>query len=238
MADAEAEEVPPEEASPEEAPPEEAPPAEAPLAVAPLAVAPPVQAPPAEDEEEADEAIDVEDEEPEDGEEEEQESSEKEEEDAFELLNESEPDDVEEQAMYKEYLEVLKDIDAQNMLIQDLKAKATQLKCKRCQTFRDRKEYKQLRICQEQQDVHLQTLINRAALLQNFGSRRLYGDVEMELTEAEQCCFINRPPISSIPKCSLSSDDEECCCINKGLCWESASDSDSEPDARLCWSKF
>ncbi|KAH8297640.1 hypothetical protein KR054_004659, partial [Drosophila jambulina] len=150
----------------------------------------PVEQQPGEERDEADEALEGEEEdEPEGGEEEQESPSSEEEIDPFELLDESEPDDEEEQAMYKEYLEVIKEIDAQNLLIQDLKALGNQLRCKRCKTYKDIAEYKRLRISQEQQDIHLRQLINRAARLQNFGSRRLYGELEMELTDAEESCF-------------------------------------------------
>ncbi|KAH8347106.1 hypothetical protein KR059_005312, partial [Drosophila kikkawai] len=179
---------------------------------------------PAEEEEEVEEALEAEDEaEPEDGDEEQEQeqeqeqSSSEEEKDPFELLDESEPDDEEEQAMYKEYLGVIKEIDDQNLAIQDLNAIATQLRCKRCKTYKDREEYKRLRICQEQQDIHLRQLINRAARLQNFGSRRLYGEVEMEVTDAEQSCFFAGLATTSLPACPLTEDEEDCC--NKGCCW-------------------
>ncbi|KAH8242516.1 hypothetical protein KR032_010330 [Drosophila birchii] len=184
-----------------------------------------------EKEEEMDETLEGEDEgeESEGGEEEEQES----EEGLFELLNESESDDEQEQAMYKEYLEVIKEIDAQNLVIQNLKAMATELRCKKCQTHKDREEYKRLRICQEQQDIHLRQLINRAAQLQNFGSRRLYEELEMELTDNEENSFL-----TGLASTSLAGE-EKCCNRGCPCCrWESDSSSDSENFDPACWTDF
>ncbi|XP_017066303.1 uncharacterized protein LOC108104638 [Drosophila eugracilis] len=150
------------------------------------------------------------------------------EEDPFELLNESEPEDEEQKAMYKEYLEVIKDIDAQNLVIRDLKEMATRLMNKKCKTFKDKQEYKQLRACQEQQDIHLKTLINRAIQLQNFGSRRRYRGLEMEVTEDETSFFTGLQPSFS-SGCPASSGDESCqaCCF-------STSESDSDSDGGYC----
>ncbi|XP_043950786.1 cilia- and flagella-associated protein 251 [Drosophila biarmipes] len=157
----------------------------------------------------------------------EEEESEEEEADPFELLDESEAEDEEQQAMYKEYLEVVKEIDAQNLVIRELKAKSTRLMCKRCKTFRDKQEYRRLRACQEQEDIHLRALVNRAVQLQNFGSPRRYGDVELEFTEAEQSYFFTGLQPSFSGACPSNSEDES----SQGCCFsESDSDSDSEYD--------
>jgi len=170
--------------------------------------------------EEAEEDLDG-DGEDEDQEGEEEEQSEEEEEDPFELLDESEAEDEEQQAMYKEYLEVVKEIDAQNLVIRELKAKSTRLMYKKCKTFRDKQEYKRLRACQEQEDIHLRALVNRAIQLQNFGSPRRYGDVELELTEADHSYFFTGL------QSSFHTDCESCsvCCFS-----ESDLDSDSDDD--------
>ncbi|XP_017057716.1 pescadillo homolog [Drosophila ficusphila] len=143
-----------------------------------------------------------------------EEESEEEEKDLFELLGESEGEDEEERAMYKEYLEVVEQIDAQNQVIKDLRAMSTRLMCKKCKTYKDKQEYKQLRCCQEQEELHLRVLVNRTIQLQNFGSPRRYGDLEMELTEADESYF--RTALQ--PSCS-----EVCCCYS-----DFDSDSDSE----------
>ncbi|XP_016969192.2 cilia- and flagella-associated protein 251 [Drosophila rhopaloa] len=160
---------------------------------------------------------------------EEEQESEEEEKDLFELLNESEEDDEEEQAMYKEYLEVIKEIDTQNMIIKDLKAESTRLMYKKCKTYKDKQEYKRLRACQDQEDIHLRALVNRAIQLQNFGSPRRYGDVEMEVTETEQSYFFTALQSSSSGTCIVHSDAESCqeCCFL---------DSDSDSDYAPCCS--
>ncbi|KAH8260701.1 hypothetical protein KR038_008952 [Drosophila bunnanda] len=199
----------------------------------------PLEQQPGQNEEEADEALDGEDEEKPDGEDENQGSSSSgEEKDLFELLDESEPDDEEEQAMYKEYLDVTKEIDAQNLVIHDLKAMATELRCKMCKTYKDKEEYKRLRICQDQQEIRLQQLINRAARLQNFGSRRVYGELEIELTHAEESWFLTGLASTSFTACSSFKDEEKC--PNRGCpcCWESDSDSDSKDYDPACWTDF
>ncbi|EDV38668.2 uncharacterized protein Dana_GF24900 [Drosophila ananassae] len=171
--------------------------------------------------EEDEEAVEAEELEGEDAGEEEDEGSEGEEEDLFELLVESESDDEEERAMYQEYLAVINAVDAQNLVIQELKDRAAVLMAKQCKTFRDKEEYKRLRTCMEQEDFNLRTLINRAVQLQNFGSRRMYGAVEMQTTEAEGSFFTGLP--TSFP--AMQSEE---CCLNKGLC---CSDSDSDSDS-------
>lgn len=177
--------------------------------------------------EEDEEAVEGEELEGEDAGEEEDEGSEGEEEDLFELLVESESEDEEERAKYQEYLAVINAVDVQNLVIQGLKDRAAVLMGKQCKTYRDKEEYKRLRICMEQEDINLRALINRAVQLQNFGSRRLYGAVEMETTEAESSFFTGLPT-------SFPSMESEECCLNKGLCC-SDSESDSDPNDNDGW---
>ncbi|XP_043646586.1 pescadillo homolog [Drosophila teissieri] len=143
-----------------------------------------------------------------------------EEKDPFELLNESDEDDEEQQAMYKEYLEVVNAIDTQNAIIKELKAKSTRLMFKKCKTYGDKKEYKRLRVCQEREEIHLKVLVNRAMHLQNFGSPRRYRDVEMEVTEDEQRFFFTELQSTFSGSCPIYSTDEY--------------ESDSESDDALC----
>ncbi|EDV49993.1 uncharacterized protein LOC6544716 [Drosophila erecta] len=143
-----------------------------------------------------------------------------EEKDLFEILNESDEDDEEQQAMYKEYLDVVKAIDVQNTIIKELKAKSTRLMCKKCKTYGDKQEYKRLRVCQEQEEIHLKVLVNRAMYLQNFGSPRRYRDVEMEVTEDEQTYFFTELQSTFSGSCHTYSVDEY--------------ESDSESDDALC----
>ncbi|KAH8349578.1 hypothetical protein KR084_002230 [Drosophila pseudotakahashii] len=175
---------------------------------------------------EAEEDLEAEDEDAgEDEEGEEEEESEEEEKDLFELLNESEEEDEEQQAMYKEYLEVVKEIDDQNSILRELKAKSTQLMFKKCKTFRDKQEYRRLRACREQEDIHLRALVNRAIQLQNFGSPRRYEGIELEFTEADRCYFYTGVQSTH----SSYSDDDSC-----NVCCFQDSDSDSDSDDDLC----
>ncbi|XP_017126834.1 uncharacterized protein LOC108145776 [Drosophila elegans] len=154
----------------------------------------------------------------EDGDEEqvEEEQESEEEKDLFELLD-------------QEYLEVIKEIDTQNLVIQELKAKSCQLMYKKCKTYEDKQEYKRLRACQDQGDIHLRSLVNRAIQLQNFGSPRQYRDIEMELTDVEQSYFFTALQSTFSGTCPTPSEDESC----QGCCF---SDSSSDSDDGLCCS--
>ncbi|KAI8039101.1 uncharacterized protein LOC128259047 [Drosophila gunungcola] len=160
---------------------------------------------------------------------EEEQESEEEEKDLFELLDESAEEDEEEQAIYQEYLEVVKEIDTQNLVIQELKAKSCQLMNKKCKTYEDKQEYKRLRACQDQGDIRLRSLVNRAIQLQNFGSPRQYRDIEMELTEVEQSYFFTALQSTFSFTCPTHSDGESC----QGCFF---SDSSSDSDDGLCCS--
>ncbi|EDW33022.1 GL16091 [Drosophila persimilis] len=113
-----------------------------------------------------------------------------EEEDPFEHLDSNGEDTEEEQSLYREYLSLIKEIDCQNGIIQDLKNRSTELKQKACRSRSESHELQRLLLCQEQENIRLRTLINRAVQLQNFGSRRLYGEVELEITDSEQTVFL------------------------------------------------
>ncbi|BFF98402.1 histone H2A.Z-specific chaperone CHZ1 [Drosophila madeirensis] len=112
------------------------------------------------------------------------------EEDPFEHLDINDEDNEEEQSLYKEYLSLIKEIDCQNGIIQDLKTRSNELKQNPCHTRKESQELQRLRVCQEQENLRLRTMINRAVQLQNFGSRRLYGEVELEITDSEQTVFL------------------------------------------------
>ncbi|SPP84799.1 uncharacterized protein LOC117587237 [Drosophila guanche] len=111
-------------------------------------------------------------------------------EDPFEHLDLKDEDNEEEQSLYKEYLSLIKEIDCQNGIIQELKTRSNELKQNSCHTSNQRKELQRLRVCQEQENLRLRTMINRAVQLQNFGSRRLYGEVDLEITDSEQTVFL------------------------------------------------
>ncbi|XP_030375543.1 histone H3.v1 [Scaptodrosophila lebanonensis] len=122
--------------------------------------------------------------------EEEEDEQEEIEEDPFELLDDESQESDEQKRKYKEYLELVKEIDLQNSRILDLKVRASLLRHKNCPTSKDQREYQRLRVNQEQENVKLRNMINRAMQLQNYGSRRIYGDVMMATTDFEEDIFV------------------------------------------------
>ncbi|XP_022214178.2 acidic leucine-rich nuclear phosphoprotein 32 family member B [Drosophila obscura] len=141
----------------------------------------------------------------EEGEEEEQDD----EEDPFEHLDLNDEDNEEEQSLYKEYLSLIKEINCQNGIIQELKDRSNELKQKKCRSGNESQELQRLRMCQEQENIRLRTMINRAVQLQNFGSRRLYGEVELEITESEQTVFLAGVQFADV-QCPSSSVGDGC----------------------------
>ncbi|XP_062135002.1 keratin, type I microfibrillar 48 kDa, component 8C-1 [Drosophila sulfurigaster albostrigata] len=156
----------------------------------------------AEENEEAQEAKE-EDEAPEDLEVEE-EALEEAEVDPFELLNEDTEDNEEQERMYREYLDLTKQIDCQKNIINNMLARKMNLIDQQCKTRKDKADLKKLRICIDQENIKLHTMTNRAIQLQNFGSARLYGDIELPIDEFEQNIFMPTPPscCSSYPSTS------------------------------------
>ncbi|XP_068142545.1 uncharacterized protein [Drosophila tropicalis] len=110
--------------------------------------------------------------------------------DPHEHLDENDEDNTEERQMYQEYLHLVKQIDEQNAIIQNLKMSLNALKSQPCKSQRDEKDYRRLTICQEQEHIKLRIMMNRAVQLQNFGSRRHYDDLEWEITDVEHDGFL------------------------------------------------
>ncbi|KAH8413207.1 hypothetical protein KR009_008792 [Drosophila setifemur] len=106
------------------------------------------------------------------------------EDDLFSKLGES-SDDPEQKRMYMEYLALIKEIDCQNKLIQDIKTNIMDMCAKPCKTRNELREIKRLRICMEQENIKLHTMMNRAMQLQNFGSHRHYRELVMTTTVDE-----------------------------------------------------
>ncbi|XP_034474001.1 uncharacterized protein LOC117781362 [Drosophila innubila] len=103
------------------------------------------------------------------------------EDDLFSRLGES-SDDPEQKRMYMEYLALIKEIDCQNKIIQDIKAAVMDMCGKPCKTRNELKEIKRLRICMEQENIKLHTMMNRAVQLQNYGSHRHYRELTLTTT--------------------------------------------------------
>ncbi|XP_026844398.1 uncharacterized protein LOC6588715 [Drosophila persimilis] len=106
------------------------------------------------------------------------------EDDLFSRLGES-SDDPEQKRMYMEYLALIKEIDCQNKIIQDIKSNVMDLCSKPCQTRNEMREIKRLRVCMEQENIKLHTMMRRAIELQNFGSHRHYKEVNLTTTVDE-----------------------------------------------------
>lgn len=106
------------------------------------------------------------------------------EDDLFSRLGES-SDDPEQRRMYHEYLALIKEIDCQNRIIQDIKMQVMDMCERPCKTRNELREIKRLRICMEQENIKLHTMMNRAVKLQNFGSRRHYRELNMTTTVDE-----------------------------------------------------
>ncbi|KAH8301948.1 hypothetical protein KR044_001246, partial [Drosophila immigrans] len=109
--------------------------------------------------------------------------------DPFELLNEDTEDNEEQERMYREYLDLTKQIDCQKNLINNLMARRQDLTDQQCKTRKDKADIKKLRLCLNQENIKLHTMTNRAMQLQNFGSARLYQDIELPIDESEQNMF-------------------------------------------------
>ncbi|KAH8248834.1 hypothetical protein KR032_003523 [Drosophila birchii] len=104
--------------------------------------------------------------------------------DLFSMLGES-SDDPEQKRMYMEYLALIKEIDCQNKIIQDIKSNIMDMCAKPCKTRNELREIKRLRICMEQENIKLHVMMNRAIELQNFGSHRHYRELPMTTTVDE-----------------------------------------------------
>ncbi|XP_068151025.1 myosin heavy chain, clone 203 [Drosophila tropicalis] len=133
------------------------------------------------------------------------------EDDLFSRLGES-SEDPEHKRMYMEYLALIKEIDCQNKLIQDIKTQVMEMCGKPCKTRNELREIKKLRICMEQENIKLRVMLNRAMQLQNFGSPRHYRELTMVTTVDEDnlspymCtfgpCSPNGQGVSGATECS------------------------------------
>ncbi|KAH8415716.1 hypothetical protein KR222_010728 [Zaprionus bogoriensis] len=149
-------------------------------------------------------------------------------EDPFELLDESEEDNEEQRLMYREYLDLIKQIDCQNALIDDMKERMQDIQATPCATRQDRAEFQRLRNCIDQENIKLHTMMNRIIQLQNNGSARLYSDIELAITAPSETNFLCRQPAVK-SKCHskrLKTAEEICA----ACCDDSASGPDSDSD--------
>lgn len=102
-------------------------------------------------------------------------------EDIFSHLGES-SDDPEQKRRYMEYLSLIKEIECQNQMVDDIKAQIVELCAKPCKTKCEMKDIKRLRVCMEQEIIKLRCLMTKAMELQNFGSRRRYHEIPLATT--------------------------------------------------------
>ncbi|XP_017097653.2 cingulin [Drosophila bipectinata] len=129
------------------------------------------------------------------------------EQDLFSMLGES-SDDPEQKRMYLEYLALIKEIDCQNRIIQDIKTNIMDMCAKPCKTRNELREIKRLRICMEQENIKLHTMMNRAVQLQNFGSHRHYKELPMTTTVDEDNLS---PYMCGIGACPQGESDSDPC---------------------------
>ncbi|CAD6998105.1 unnamed protein product [Ceratitis capitata] len=102
-------------------------------------------------------------------------------EDIFSYLGES-SDDPEQKRRYMEYLSLIKEIECQNQMVDDIKAQIMELCAKPCKTKCELRDIKRLRVCMEQEIIKLRCLMNKAMELQNFGSKRRYHEIQLATT--------------------------------------------------------
>lgn len=153
------------------------------------------------------------------------------EEDPFELLDEESEDNELEERMYREYLDLTKQIDCQNGIINDLKARSRELRDKPCQTRNDLAEYKRLRICLDQENIKLNTMMNRAIQLQNNGSKRLYGSIELATSGFEDNLLNSSSGCRKATKCPASTSRPM---TAQEICDALDADSDTDSDQGCC----
>ncbi|XP_064548760.1 glutamic acid-rich protein [Drosophila montana] len=152
------------------------------------------------------------------------------EEDPFELLDEESEDNEVEERMYREYIDLMKQIDSQNGVINDLKERSYELRDKPCQTRNDKAEYKRLRICLNQENIKLNTMMNRAVQLQNNGSKRLYGSIELATSGFEDNLLNSSSGCRKASKCPASTSRPR---TAQEIC-DALDDSESNSDEGCC----
>ncbi|XP_030383683.1 uncharacterized protein LOC115631152 [Scaptodrosophila lebanonensis] len=141
------------------------------------------------------------------------------EDDLFSRLGES-SDDPEQKRMYMEYLALIKEIDCQNKIIEDIKSNVMDMCGKPCKTRNEMREIRRLRVCMEQENIKLHTMMNRAVQLQNFGSHRHYRELPLTTTVDEDnlspylcgigACGVGGPAGSAATECSQEEQSSGC----------------------------
>ncbi|XP_002012041.3 uncharacterized protein LOC6586428 [Drosophila mojavensis] len=150
--------------------------------------------------------------------------------DPFELLDETSEDNEEEHRMYREYLDLTKEIDCQNAIINDLKERTRDLCENPCKTYKERNEIKQLLNCLDKEKIKLNIMINRAMQLQNFGSKRAYGAIELATTTIEENLLRSAVSCSKTIKCASANSKPK---TAQEIC-DALDDSDSDSDDDCC----
>ncbi|XP_017487633.1 PREDICTED: axoneme-associated protein mst101(2) [Rhagoletis zephyria] len=153
-------------------------------------------------------------------------------EDQFSYLGEA-SDDPEQKRRFMEYLSLIKEIECQNQMVEDIKAKIMELCAKPCKTKCEMKDIKRLRVCMEQELIKLQCLMTKAMELQNFGSRRRYPGIAIATTIDEDnmtpYAGCTHPQIQNNWKRNESSDDAD-----KGVCEEQKDSKEQKALRGLC----
>lgn len=98
----------------------------------------------------------------------------------------------EQQLMYREYFDLISQIDCQNELINDMKERIRDLQMVPCKTRKELEECVRLQICIGQEKIKLDTMMNRIMQLQNNGPARLYEDIELAISGPEESNFLSR----------------------------------------------
>ncbi|XP_013098320.2 outer dense fiber protein 2 [Stomoxys calcitrans] len=91
-------------------------------------------------------------------------------------------DDLEQARSYKEYKRLQNEIQCQNSTIKDILEKIQKLESKSCLHKCDKMQLRELYDFLKQESEKLKCLTEKAMHLQNFGSHRRYGDVELVST--------------------------------------------------------
>ncbi|XP_011178679.1 uncharacterized protein LOC105209777 [Zeugodacus cucurbitae] len=132
-------------------------------------------------------------------------------EDIFSHLGES-SDDPEQKRRYMEYLSLIKEIECQNQMVDDIKAQIVELCAKPCKTKCEMKDIKRLRVCMEQEIMKLRCLMTKAMQLQNFGSRRRYHEIPLATTidEDNMTPYAGTQPPPANWKGGESSETDRC----------------------------
>lgn len=110
----------------------------------------------------------------------------------YERLDKMDEYSEEQQLMYREYFDLTNQIDCQNELINDMKDRIRDLQLEPCLTRKELQECMRLQICIGQENIKLDTMMNRIMQLQNNGPARLYEDIELAISGPEESNFCSR----------------------------------------------